>query len=287
MTQTADCVADVACDYLTVTGKDTPRTAELHSYASSLFRYQADIGNTVCAWGMKGYKGWKCGSVQIGEREGDLIVRLSSDSASRSWRKAVELCGKVTRMDIQCTVLPACGPSERIDEDRHAAESFAEECKPKPIVRWIQDNRKGYTLYLGSRESNVFGRIYDKHAQTGLAHHKGAVRYEVQFNSRLANAVACTLQRTSSPIPTMIGYCSQFFEGRGVSWRIPNNAQARYSCSRPASNDEKCLAWLASAVSPSVRRLIANGKGAECLRALGLVVENSQEVDHVVQDSTD
>jgi len=144
-----------------------------------------------------------------------------------------------------------------------------------PIARWIQDNRSGYTLYLGSRESNVFGRIYDKYAREQLNQFRECVRYEVQYNSRLANSIAHVLMRMSSPKDGMSGYLRQFLQERGVSPPPLYMGQLTPCVPRARTDADKKLVWLRSAVRPSVLALIAMGRGAEVLEALGLVVDDS------------
>jgi len=270
----ADVLTEVAVDYITATATEPNGWEPMHSYATGLFRFQADIGNQPKPWGMSGFKGWRCGSVEIGKREADTIVRLSSDSAASSWRRVAELAGNISRLDLQLTVRPAAGPTKTIDKHRQQARRDALKSKNRKVVRWIQDNRDGYTLYLGQRTSICFGRIYDKFQHSKLVHYEGCVRYEVQYHNELARSIASRLVQDHSTKPKINAYCRQFFSGRGISLDVPYEDGARYSCSRKRSDADRNLAWLTAAVRPTVIRLIASGRGEEVLRALGLVDDN-------------
>jgi hypothetical protein len=237
---------------------------------------QRDLDNEAKPWGMHGFAGWSCGSVQVGTRKEEVCVRLSSDSAFKSWREVVHVSQNVSRIDLQATVTVVQDVTGLIDGYKRNARRDSEKGHNKKRVRWVQEHHGGYTLYLGNRGSNVFGRIYDKHAESKLDHYKNCIRYECQFQNKLAKFIAHDLYKTPSPIPREISYLSQFFEGRGVRLGLQYNDRARYSCSRPRSDVEKHLEWLTQAVRPCVGRLIADGHGESVFRALGLISETEQ-----------
>ena len=269
-----DVLYSIGVDYLTCTAVEPDGWQPLHSYATQLFRTQGDVGNNPKPWGMAGFKGWSCGSVAIGRREKETIVRLSSDSAQSSWRPIVERAGNISRIDLQATVKVVDGPSDRIDKHRTQAGLDSAKSGNRKVVRWVRDNRGGYTLYLGQRSSICFGRIYDKFQESKSRHFEGCVRYEVQYHNKLARRIASALSSDHNTIPRIAGYCSQFFSGRGVDLEIQWKAGARYSCSRGRSDADKNLAWLEVAVRPTVMRLIDSGRGVEVFRALGLIQDD-------------
>lgn len=259
------------CDYLTALSAEGRSKSPLHRLSTEMFRTQRDRGNDVRSWGMSGFSGWKCGDLELGVREDLFMVRMYSDAAAMNWRQILPLADKVTRIDLQATVRVDGSVGERLDTDRVAAIESSQGKKPKPIVQRIDDNRGGYTLYLGARTSNVFGREYNKFAKTKLDHYRSCLRYEVQFNSRLAGRVSNHLLSLASPKEAIAGYISRFFESRGVEPRLPYSTPATYCCSRQRTDSDRKLEWLRSSVRPSVLSLIARGRGAEALAALGLV----------------
>ena len=268
-----DVLHSIGVDYLTATAVEPDDYQPLHSLATALFRVQAEKGNNPKAWGMAGFKGWSCGSVAIGRREKETLVRLSSDSAALSWRGVVHLATNISRIDLQATVLPHDGPSARIDRHRNQAHDNSAESGNRKVVRWVRDNRGGYTLYLGQRTSICFGRIYDKSVESKLSCYEGCIRYEVQYHNKLAKRVACALASDHQTIPRIASYCRQFFSGRGVDLELQYNDRSTYCSPRTRSDADRNLAWLSQAVRPTVLRLIACGRGAEALSALGLVQE--------------
>ena len=285
--ETEPVLVSLGCDYLTATARDRDRAMALHSKASALFRVQRDFGNESRPWGMAGFSGWKCGSVQVGVRGEEVCVRLSSDSAARSWRDVVHLADNVSRIDLQATVQVETNLTKLIDKYKRAARRNSAQCRDKKRVRWVQEHHGGYTLYLGNRQSNVFGRIYDKAVESKLPEFRQCVRFEAQYQYRLARYVADELYRTSRPIPRIASYVSQFFNGRGVPLEINEDDTARYTCSRPRSDAEKNLAWLQASVKPCIMRLMDLGLGEEVFRALGLISDADRPLDQLGHNSTD
>lgn len=279
MTASEDVLTELACDYITCIAPETRGGFGLHSAASSLFRWQAETGNKIRGFGMSGFSGWQCGSVAIGTRKDDVMVRLSSDSAASSWRTVAQHAANITRFDVQATIKLPDGPTQRISRDRRAARRDSQAKHDVPIVRWIQDHKGGFTLYLGARSSLVFGRIYDKWQRDQLDHYVNCIRYEVQFQRELAWNVATDLLATSSERPRIASRVLQFFHGRGISLELPYQDAATYCCSRPRSDVDKNLEWLRTAVRPCVTRLIAAGRGDDVFRALGLIVDEVEPLD--------
>lgn len=256
---------------------------KLHAVGSALFRTEADFGNKVKPWGMAGFSGWRCGSVQVGTRDQEVCVRLSSDAAARSWRQVVQHCQNVSRFDVQATVQVAGSVARLIDKYKRAARRNSTKFGDKRRVRWVQEHHGGYTLYLGNRQSNVFGRIYDKYAESKMDHYKNCVRAEAQFQYKLARIIAHGLYSLPSPMPRMASHLTQFFHGRDVDLELPFTDAATYCCSRQRSDVAKTLAWLQTSVRPSIMMLVALGHGEDMFRALGLISDDDAPLDQMVQ----
>jgi DNA relaxase NicK len=277
MSRATDVVTNIACDYITGTTKERDLSLRLYDFGSALMSRQCDLGNRKVPWGMKAFSGYQCGSVQLGTRGEECMVRLSSDSASLYWKDVVQHSQNVSRIDLQSTVRVQTDVARRIDSYRRAAQRDADKTAVGKVVRWIQEYHGGYTLYLGDRKSNVFGRIYDKHKDTPIDEYQSCVRFEAQFQKKLALFVASQLARQDSQISAMSSYLTQFFASRGIVLELPQESTATYSCPRIRSDFDKNLIWLAAAVKPCILRLIAAGRGEETLRALGLVQD---DLDH-------
>lgn len=274
MSHTTDVVIGLGCDYLTCTAKDRKHAASLYDVGSSLMQRETQAGNKKVAWGLRGITGWSSGSVQLGTLEELVCVRLSSAVAHQHWPEVVQHSDNVSRIDLQATVRVKSSVTRRIDSYKRTAQRDADRTKVKKVVRWIQEHHGGYTLYLGDRGSEVFGRIYDKHEDTPIDEYRDCIRFEAQFQKRIAKFVAHQLLKSESQIPTIAGYVRQFFASRGIVLERLQMSQGTYCCPRIRSDLDKNLVWLAQAVSPCIRRLMDAGRGDEALRALGLIVDD-------------
>lgn len=245
----------------------------LHSIASGLYRHEAEAGNRQHGFGMSGYKGFKCGSVEIGVRDKSVLVRVSGNLASLCWKELFLACENTSRLDLQVSVSCGLEVFDRIETHREEACAQSEKFKKKLRVRWIQEYAGGFTLYCGDRTSICFGRIYDQYAKSKLDHHRGCVRYEVQYHNKLAKRIAEGLTQVPSPMSRMGAHVQQFFHGRGVAPRWYIDDCVRNTDIGRRSDDLRTLEWLKTAVRPSVLRLMESGKGDEVFRALGLIVD--------------
>ena len=267
---------DVACDYITAYAAGPIAAEKLHAVASSLYRHEAEIGNRVRSFGISGFSGFKCGEVEIGKRKDELLVRLHGNAAALSWGTLLDHADNCSRFDVQATVLVQGGVTKTIEKFRRAARVHSDSQNKKPIVRWVCDHRGGYTLYLGARQSDCFGRVYDKWQKTKIDYYKECVRFEVQYQDSLALRVASTLRSASSPRPVMSGLIQSFMERRGCRLELPGATLTSIRCPRTRPDLDRTLEWLQAHVRPSVLRLIDAGRGSEALTALGLVDETPE-----------
>src|SRR6185369_6433867 len=205
----------VACDYITCYASVDEPVTGLGALASSLFRHQVEIGNKHYGWSMSGFKGFKCGEVEVGKRGDEVLVRLHGNMAALRWKELYSRSSNVSRMDLQATICVKGSVTQTIEAFRRDARKFARARKDLPVVRWVCDHRGGYTLYLGARSSVCFGRIYDKYQHTKMDHYLNCVRAEVQYQDDLALNVARALYDAPSPIPLMSSYIQLFLERRG------------------------------------------------------------------------
>lgn len=147
--------------------------------------------------------------------------------------------------------------------------------EPKLAMRWYEDvgkkvimSREGDTLYLGSRLSPNYGRVYDKSARYGDEAGSGSVwRFEIEAKRvqarRLSNSWRKAIDKTEH-ISSVISY--QF---RKWGIELPLRGQ-KPQCEIAVSEECSTTQWLRRSVAPSVARLIEAGRGNEVLQALGL-----------------
>lgn len=269
-------------DWLTVTAKDEEHQRLLLSEAQRLFSASKAAGNVQRPWKFSGYDGWSIQGVRYGQRSDSTILMLSGHAASLNWEPALSFCDNITRIDLALTVTLAepwpgiaktayefiVGPGKT---DNRFTRKFS----------LVVNSEGGETLYIGSRASDQFGRLYDKGREQGEALNLPAGkiwRYEVEFKSYRASKVGSQLLERSKQcnglvVNAMADTVYLWFMARGILPISHKSDEVPFALdvSAKVTDDEVTLSWLSTSVSPAVRRLFQNGKKRETLLALGLL----------------
>jgi DNA relaxase NicK len=208
------------------------------------------------------------------------IVIAKGSVAQEVWRHFLPTARNVSRVDLQVTV--------KLEEQRKALAHLSyKNCRRHKLKSSvIRNSQGGSTLYLGSRNSDQFGRLYDKGAKNGEV--PGFVwRYEVELKRSYANEAIRKLlefkERDGKELSKLIsGYVYSWWRKRGVQPVFsPESGGAIIEVSKTETTLERKLTWLRTQVSPTLRRLIEAGLGEVALDALDLneYIQQRMELD--------
>lgn len=266
-------------DWLTMTSTD-PNTGEawwrlFEIYRDSLEGEEPPAKQFDNRW----YSGHKIGQVSWGHNpERGWIFVASGEAANNLWLQAVPPKHRVTRVDLACD-LQLSQPQKLASTSYDLVQRANSNLKLNYSL--IQNNKGGTTLYVGSRNSAQFGRLYDKGVQAERAEKGHLWRYEVEFKRPLADAVMdeFTAADPDERAEVIGDTVLDWFENRGVL--VPQNGDRQHAMQltvekRVTTYDRK-LAWLRTQVRPSVRELVEAGLGAQVVNALMLPVETDNE----------
>jgi len=119
----------------------------------------------------------------------------------------------ITRLDFAINIYGTCDPMEIVS----AFDSGL--CKTHAQTRSVVESktgaqRRGLTVYIGSRQSTRLIRVYDKSAQQGT--NEPWVRIEIEVKSPLANTIARAMRDSS--IRQAGQYAIASFIETGVKW---------------------------------------------------------------------
>lgn len=263
-------------DWLTVTVISREAREALYVLCRDLRDHLEDLGDKLRPWKFCGYQGFQLGGTRYGTRGDSDIAMLSGVDAQECWQAAGAIAENCSRVDLAVSV-----------ELQHPYLNVAKDC-----YDWVQWNRDlvsarrltytyienslgGQTLYVGSRASDQYGRLYDKYCELGVPDRVGLLwRYEVEFKKPRAKKILMQLlQRHEQPAVTEVisGTVRAWFLGREIPpiWPHNNNILTTEVEARVTSAEIK-LHWLATQVGPSVRWLVEQGKGGDVIEALGL-----------------
>jgi len=235
------------------------------------------------------YHGLSCEGLRWGysERLGYILI-ASGVTARDTWQHMLPAKHRITRLDLCADFL--------FDEPTAMARGLYENLLaegPKIVKKcsYFTNNDGGDTLYVGSRQSPAFGRIYDKGVEAGRAPAGHQWRLEIEYKKPLAGQIAAILMtfREGSLSDTITKMVVQWFVERGVvlggfqigtqmGTRVPIFVEERVTTAT------KKLAWLRGQVAPTVSRLIEAGLGKEVLHTLLL---DRRQVLKILADEED
>jgi len=141
----------------------------------------------------------------------------------------------------------------------------------RPPARALHQTRAGgSTAYFGARQSEVYGRLYDKGVEAGTAPPGTVWRYEVELKGDRARFTAHELDLINALELDIASRVRWWFE----SWGVECAALARASLSSQIvvehSDEQTQLEWLRTGVAPCIQRLLSRGREREVYDALGL-----------------
>jgi len=125
-------------------------------------------------------------------------------------------------------------------------------------ITYINGCGDGDTVYIGSRSSEQMGRFYDKEKESGAAYYTGAWRAEVEYHNDHATTIAKKIAASKDPAGKIYATVAAWYSARGCELLNHNPGDViRFTPAPHVTGDDlHRLQWLATTVSPSVRRLV-------------------------------
>jgi hypothetical protein len=279
-------------DWLTCTAKSPEARIKIYELCAEFRRDLAQNGK-ITPWRFRGYQGLQCESVRWGTRADSDIAVLSGYDAAVAWRRLLPVAENVSRVDLAVTIRTRNEVGDLVQVYYDWVKQNLGAWEARKLTK-IENNKGGQTLYVGSRASDQFGRIYDKGAQDKkLKVPPGCLwRYEVEFKEDRAGKIASQLRNSVDPNASPAQRIQQtvylWFDSRDVpplfcrakSLPLDSTVSAR------VTTDEKALAWLHAQVAPTVARLMDKGKADATLQALGVQKWVIEELASQLDDRT-
>jgi hypothetical protein len=251
-------------DWITASAQATSTGHSLEILGRWLVNDERRLGNDEREWRSHGYEGISSGSASVGVGDAGTVLRVSGYRASEVCRDIVSIADNVSRIDLQSTV--------RFSRDIHAlAREHAGELRRVQSQRAKQLHTRlertfgrGDTLYVGSRTSNYYGRVYDKARESGEQEYVRCWRYEVECKGDGARQAVTLATKTEGAAEAIAAGVYRWYAERGVQPRYePWRNDGLTMVGRPETDDERRLTWLATQVAPMISRLkVRYGKEA-------------------------
>jgi len=257
-------------DWATGVTLELKASTALMNWTRKIYKRELRAGGIEKSWGCSGFTGFKCGEIEFGRRDDELMVRVMSELALKEWASLYVWADRITRIDLQLTFDVGCDPQPLIWSFFHDASRRSREKGGVTKNNVILGSDGSATLYCGTRWSNVFGRAYARGPKTKRPEDRSMLRFEVQYNKRLAMRVARQLAFSRTKDDWIHARVVQFFGRRGVFIPARFDVSVNDSLSRNRSDCDKRLLWLEKSVRPSCVMLAERGLLKQLVANLGL-----------------
>lgn len=260
---------DVAVDWLTLVTKDQDRAAEWRASFADVAQHEQRQGHEWKKARFFGYDGEQCGHIMYGKRADGALVRITSSLAHDVGRMFDPDAAHCTRIDLQVT----CSLNEPHPLMLRKTYEQAKNASPlngRPAkYTLIEDTEGGSTLYVGSRSSMRFGRVYDKGREQNSEEKGKLYRWELEIKDVLADQCVAMLAGSEDSQRQIMAIVGDFFTTRGVpvAFRVPRMEES-FSIPRIRQEDAGSIKWFNGPVATAVARVSETCGVETVMRAL-------------------
>lgn len=248
---------ETGLDWLTATSANT----EVQEAMQSLWEQIIDEREVHSKYIKKGswqqYIGQTIPHGFIGSRDDGVLVRLSGDLAYDYATLFIDLGCRPSRVDVQATVRATIPPNEIINTLYHSARQHKPSIGRTPKLKMFTNREAVEGLYVGSRNSEVFLRTYDKYLESREEEYKDCVRFECELKSFAARAFADKASILPVDRLMYIDLLKTLYSQRGMD--IPVDGSGSEVVLHKTSSQtgvESKMWWLSTQVAPTVRHLV-------------------------------
>jgi len=268
---------DAGVDYITRSFTHEGPERQLYSEVTQWLHKRAKAdGDQASPARRLGYDGWGGTHWFTGSHTQGNLVIVSSGLADQVCNLFPGLLTTPSRLDVQVSYVCSIGVKNRLNTVLKEVLKEREH-RPKALkfrVDYWSDTDGINTVYVGSRTSAQFARIYDKHTQSPKLYPENTVRYEIQFTNEFAHKVAQSIYGIIQPSSlTARDIVWSWLADRGID--VPSDiiysqiGLPRYD--KQNTSDARKLAWFEKQVKPGVHDLLKRNSRGTILAALGLL----------------
>jgi len=216
-----------------------------------------------------GYYGRVAEHAFLGKNQSGCMVQLSGPLAWERWHELELGRARCTRLDLQVT-WPVAGDVGEYVREMYQVGQLHKTVGHRGASLQIVDTPEGAKmLTVGSRQSMLYGRLYDKYRESKEEAYKDCARWEIEVKSDAAVDLYAHLRANRGESGLVRAIVKDFWERRGMApfWETYEGMEGRPPTKR-TKTDETKLAWLATQVNPVLQKLAERGKLEEAIRAL-------------------
>ena len=194
-------------DWITCTAKPGAKGEQLYEFLGEIQNAELAAGEKSKPFQFQGYTGEQVGTVRRGVRHDGILGVLSGPAAADYIADLAKCTDHWSRIDYCVTAIAADSARSPVDSAWEAHVDRSSEPLPTPPLTRVQAQAGGSTLYVGSRASAVFGRIYNKHVESRKVYPPGSWRWELElkrFASEKEQADWSTFAKSEDDVRSLI-----------------------------------------------------------------------------------
>jgi len=250
-------ILDAGIDWFTVTVDDGLRSQFVSAKAERLLLAAEERGEKREWVNRLGFSGDRTEHFFVGKRDTKTLVIGTGLEAKEQGAFFLGLATNVTRLDLAVTLR-----DDDVDRDwtkiaYNQASMDGRVDSGLLKTHRIEGTPDGRTLYIGSRASDRYIRIYDKTAESKGIWPERSWRWEVEYKRPRAGMVAARLLRQGSSPNAVVDIVSSALADLRV--KLPcDHIPSGWLAKRPRlmTDDETRLVYTTRVIGPFIKRLI-------------------------------
>jgi DNA relaxase NicK len=273
-------------DYIRITSLDHKPVAAWEALVLPEYLREEQAGRKPHWRWMLGYYGRVGEHCFVGKNDSGSMIQLSGALAWSRWYDAGNHSERCTRIDLQVTWPLDGEPGEYIREQYQVGQLHQPINGRPPSLQLIDTPQGAKMLTVGSRQSEVYGRMYDKYKESKMPEYKSCVRWEIEVKGRQALDLNAYMRDNKYEPGVTRAIVKQFWQYRGMTpfWDTFEALEMEPPMKR-SRTDETKLAWLQAQVAPTIQTLMEHNRGQDAIRALfgmGIPDATVREIERLV-----
>jgi hypothetical protein len=246
-----DCISS-GVDWITASCAPGASRRAFEAVGEELLSKGTAAGVEIQPAAVRDYVGWRAPGIFAGRRRADSLIRLSAANALAHWQTVAQHATNVSRLDLQVTVWthgeqPALSRwyyqrVRRLPPSRGRPRSFS----------LIQTHPHGDTLYVGKRQSDCFGRVYDYAAAHSQGEPRTLWRYEVEYKRHLAVNHCRALRASNDHGMATESIVANWYSTRGIQQTWKSSESPHSEDVSISERERDVLSWFDTSLSKTV-----------------------------------
>lgn len=261
---------DAGVDYITATASPEGARSAFRFLGDAILQTEREAGVDIKPASLRDYRGFRTPGLFVGDRRADSIIVLSGSRCPPHWQSVARVASNVSRLDLQASVWTH-GEQPRLSRwyYQRAVRQSPSRGRPRSYSL-IQSHPQGDTLYVGKRQSDYYGRVYDWASAHKQGEPRTIWRYEVELKRQVALAYTSTLLAAGDDRNATERIVHGWYSAKGIkpTWSIQDCAHPEQIALR--STERQTLAWFETSLRKTVATQIRRHGLTAVLDALGL-----------------